>query len=150
MQKQVVVTGWFLWQQNIHCLLFWGGWGCTGGSQASAYMYIQFNNGIASAEEYPYQGNDTYSCRFNAHAVVGTTTGYTRIPQGNETLLMDIVAAVGPVAFGIDASLTSFATYSSGVYFEPNCPQNLGHSATIIGYGHDNASGLDYWLAKNR
>ena len=113
-------------------------------------MYIQFNNGIASAEEYPYQGNDTYSCRFNAHAVVGTTTGYTRIPEGNETLLMDIVAAVGPVAFGIDASLTSFATYSSGVYFEPNCPQNLGHSATIIGYGHDNASGLDYWLAKNR
>lgn len=113
-------------------------------------MYIQFNNGIASAEDYPYQGNDTYSCRFHAYDVVGTTTGYTRIPQGNETLLMDIVAAVGPVAFGIDASFKSFATYSSGVYFEPNCPQNLGHSAVIIGYGHDNASGLDYWLAKNR
>lgn len=113
-------------------------------------MYIKFNNGISSSEEYPYQGNDSFSCRFKASSVVGTTTGYTRIPRGNETLLKDIVAAVGPVAFGMDASLASFSSYSTGVYFEPKCPQNLGHSATIIGYGHDDASGLDYWLVKNR
>ena len=74
---------------------------------------------------------------------------YTRIPRGNETLLKNILAA-GPVAFGMDASLTLFSSYSSGVYFEPNCPQNIGHSATIIGYGHDDVSGLDYWLVKNR
>ena len=49
----------------------------------------------------------------------------------------------------MDASMESFGSYSSGVYYEPKCPQNLGHSATIIGYGYDNASGLDYWLVKN-
>ena len=112
-------------------------------------MYIKFNNGISRTENYPYQGNDVFNCRYNETHSIGTTTGYVRIPRGNETLLKNIVAEVGGVAFGMDASMESFGSYSSGVYFEPKCPQNLGHSATIIGYGHDEASGLDYWLVKN-
>lgn len=112
-------------------------------------MYIKYNNGIDSTEGYPYQAKDIYRCRYNASATVGTTTGYTRIPKGNETLLRDVVADRGAVAFGMDGSLDSFATYSSGVYYEENCPESMDHSATIVGYGHDNATGLDYWLVKN-
>lgn len=126
-----------------------GSYGCLGGSQASSYMYIKYNNGIDSTEGYPYQARDIYRCRYNASASVGTTTGYTRIPKGNETLLRDVVAVKGAVAFGMDGSLDSFATYSYGVYYDANCPSSLDHSATIVGYGHDNATNMDYWLVKN-
>lgn len=43
-----------------------------------------------------------------------------------------------------------FLTYTSGVY---TCPSNGnllgGHSVSIIGYGTDSASGMDYWLVRN-
>lgn len=31
----------------------------------------------------------------------------------------------------------------------PQCKYNLNHEVTIVGWGHDSKSGLDYWLVKN-
>jgi len=39
-----------------------------------------------------------------------------------------------------------------GVYSSdkcPNTPNKVNHAVLAVGYGHDEASGKDYWLVKN-
>jgi len=40
-------------------------------------------------------------------------------------------------------------SYSSGVYYHVTGAVEGGHAVKIIGWGHDDASGLDYWLVAN-
>lgn len=101
-----------------------GNWGCDGGSQGSAYSYIQ-ENGIESTETYPYEEDlphkEVYPCRFNSSNSIGRISGYTRCRPKNETLLRDLVA-IRPVAFAFDGSLDSFMYYNGGIYDDPKCP----------------------------
>jgi len=119
-------------------------------------MYMQYQPGIASDEDYPYQENvkhaGTYPCRYNSSTSIGATRGYARVKADNETLLKDVVAAVGPVAFAFNASLDSFLFYKNGIYDEPDCAPSFHHSAVIVGYGtqrYKSGKSVDYWLCKN-
>lgn len=67
---------------------------------------------------------------------------------GNETLLKLAVAAIGPIAIAIDASLSSFQNYKSGVYDDSACSSVLNHGMLLTGYGTDPVFG-DYWLIRN-
>lgn len=47
---------------------------------------------------------------------------------------------------------SSFQFYSSGIYNDPLCPtqiSRLDHVVLIVGFGTDNKTNQDYWLAKN-
>lgn len=50
---------------------------------------------------------------------------------------------------GVDGSLFSFLSYSSGVYNDPDCSNDLNHAMLLVGFGTDNVTGLDYWLLRN-
>jgi len=39
--------------------------------------------------------------------------------------------------------------YASGVYYHRTGGVMGGHAVKILGWGHDAASGLDYWLCAN-
>lgn len=115
-----------------------------------AYNYMLSNKGIEIEETYPYQGNDNLGCRYNSSNSVGSPSTYVFVSAGNETLLKNVVAEVGPVAVGIDASHESFFSYSKGVYYEPLCSSvYINHAVLVVGYGTD-PDGEDYWLIKNR
>jgi hypothetical protein len=91
-----------------------GNFGCRGGNMAAAFMYIQFQPGIASIASYPYENqnsDDEFQCRYNRETSIGTVKGYGRIKQNDEVTLKNVVAAVGPVAFSFNGSLNSFLFY---------------------------------------
>ena len=70
-----------------------------------------------------------------------------RVPQGNETALMDAVYEMPAMAV-IDASHVSFQLYRSGIYNEPACQSTrLDHAVQVVGYG--SMDGKDYWICKN-
>ena len=48
-------------------------------------------------------------------------SGYVNVTSRDENALRVAIAQNGPVAVGIDASHRSFAFYSFGVYYEPQC-----------------------------
>lgn len=79
------------------------------------YMYVQYQPGISDSNNYPYQENEQhsslYKCRYNGSSSVAAISGYGRILPGNETLLRDVVASVGPVAFAMNGDLDSFVLY---------------------------------------
>ena len=120
-----------------------------GGSQEIAYEYIRGTRGISSAAKYPYKARDNLQCTYNSTFSVASIMSYTLIPPRNETLLKQAVAAIGPISISIDASLSSFQSYKSGVYNDAACSNTtINHGMLIVGYGTDPVGG-DYWLIKN-
>ena len=51
------------------------------------------------------------TCQYDKSKVVGTCTGHSDIPTGNEVALATAVATVGPISVAIDASQFSFQLY---------------------------------------
>jgi cathepsin L len=76
--------------------------------------------------------------------------GIKGVLSGNEYELAKAVAFVGPVSVAIDASQPSFQLYSSGVYYDSSCGSvPYKHAVTVVGYGKDAVTGMDYYIAKN-
>jgi C1A family cysteine protease len=124
---------------------------CDGGDAWAGIGHVVDAGGIAKATEYQYLGQDDY-CRENSQSLSGggKFKGYARVPQYNDTALMEAVYSRGPVAVSLDASQDSFTFYSSGVYYDTNCmwkPEDLDHSQLLVGYGTEEAG--DYWIVKN-
>lgn len=112
-----------------------------------AYQYIIDNKGIATEKAYLYQ-SQTRHCKYNKDERGASITGYIDLPSGNETILQEAVAFIGPISVAIDASHLSFQFYESGIYEEPNCnSQVLNHGVLVVGYGREEDQ--DYWIVKN-
>lgn len=122
--------------------------GCGGGYMTKAFEWVNENQGIDSEEAYPYTGQDG-QCAYNATGMSAKCRGYKEIPEGNEYALTKAVAKVGPVSIGIDATLSSFAFYKKGVYYDPNCnKEDINHAVLAVGYGVT-PKGKKYWIVKN-
>ena len=84
-------------------------------NQINYQLFQLFQLGLNSNSSYPYQEdvvhNKTYSCRYDRTSLIGTTTGYAKIDSGNETLLRDVIAKVGPVSVSMKADLSTFLFY---------------------------------------
>jgi C1A family cysteine protease len=126
-----------------------GNWGCGGGDMKTVYEFIKGKgHGINSAQSYRYKGQDNYACAYNPQKSVATIEDYVEVETGNETLLMQALAHVGPLAIAVDASSDTFQNYHGGVYNDPACSTKINHAVVLVGYGIDHIGG-EYWLVRN-
>jgi cathepsin L len=134
-------------QNLVDCSGSYGNQGCNGGIMDKAFQYIKENDGIDTEASYPYTAEDG-SCKFKSSEIGATDAGFVDVTQGDEDKLKEAVATIGPCSIAIDASVSSFQLYQSGVYDEPQCSStSLDHGVLVAGYGSLN--GVDYWLVKN-
>jgi len=133
-------------QQLMDCSEQYGNHGCQGGLMDNAFKYV-IDNGLCSEEDYPYQGTDG-DCQSNQCTKIVQIDNYSDIEPNNEKVLMRAVAQQ-PISVAIQANLTSFRFYKSGVYQDPDCGDLLDHGVLIVGYGTDVENNLDYWIVKN-
>jgi len=138
-------------QNLVDCSQSQGNEGCEGGLMDDAFKYIIANGkgGIDTESSYPYTA-ETGTCHFSASNCGSTVTAYTDVTSGSETDLLTAVA-MAPVSVAIDASQPSFQSYTSGVYYEPECSSTqLDHGVLAVGWGMEGGeSGEAYWLVKN-
>eukprot|EP01132_Coremiostelium_polycephalum_P008356 gene8356-10263_t len=136
-------------QQNlVDCTFSYGNRGCIGGWYDTCYDYIIKNNGIDTAESYPYNVK-VGECQFKEENVGATMTSYNIIKEGDENAIAEVVQNVGIVNFAFYSSEKSFQFYKGGIYNDKNCRKdNPDHGATIIGLGVD-YQGNEYWYCKN-
>lgn len=96
----------------------------------SAFEYIKVNNGLMLSEDYSL-GEVQYPCKFNSSKEAVQLQDYVFLPSGDEELLKDAVAALGPIAVGMDGSQNNFFTYEGGIYLDESCTYNLNHAVLI-------------------
>jgi len=135
--------------------------GCDGGSVV-AYMDWMIQ-GRHNQEEagYPYTSGKSgthYKCRENAsnwhetaHVSDMSIFWYT------DELNMESLLRINPVSAGVHVS-SNWNSYGGGVLEDafccnvaddPDCVYSMNHHVLVVGYGHDEHSGLDFWLIKN-
>jgi cathepsin L len=135
-------------QMLVDCSRSAGNQGCNGGIRAATYTWIKSNGGIQKEADYPYKAKDM-ACVQDKSKFVMTVVGATDLPNGNEVRLKEVIGTIGPMGTGVYV-LADFQRYSSGVYYNSNCPrQSTNHAVFITGYGTDASSGMDYWVIKN-
>jgi len=55
----------------------------------------------------------------------------------------------GPIACGIAVTEDLYHNYTHGVYYDVTNNTDIDHDISVVGYGHDEESGWDYWLVRN-
>ena len=132
-------------QMLTDCSRNYGNNGCRGGLMDNAFKYVIDNGGLCTEKEYPYIGNDSICLQNQCNNVVKINS-YTDVKPNDESILKRAVA-IGPVSVAIQANVSSFRFYKSGVYQDPECGDQLDHGVLVVGYGTD--QDLDYWIVKN-
>lgn len=125
-------------------------YGCNGGYEQYAFMYIE-KNGLVLDSCYPYTSGNGQTGTCLTDKVIGCPVKH--MGKAGSTQQITTVEAIkvqvntfGPVSTGFRV-YQDFMAYKSGVY-TPVSTQYLGlHAVKILGYG--NEGGLDYWLIAN-
>jgi cathepsin L len=124
---------------------------CEGSSANVSNIYYKliklFNGDVDSEASYPTTGKCDGICHFTKSGTAAQIEQYVENTSGDEKILHKLLQ-YGPVTAAIDAGLTSFQIYTSGIYEDPDCKAaDVDHVVLIVGYGSED--GNDYWIARN-
>jgi len=134
-------------QQLVDCTSAYGNYGCNGGLMEPTFTYIR-QYGIELNSSYQYTASDG-TCKYQATLTVADCNGYKTVTRNDEKSLEHHVANDGVIAVAVDAGLSSFHFYKSGIYYDAACSAaRLNHAVNAVGYGAD-SGGHKYWYIRN-
>jgi len=126
-----------------------GDGGCKGATAELAFQYVQEHGLSAEGSYRGYLSGGDGKCRASQdrRQKITRATGWDRLPENKLGNLLEAVAHRGPVVVSVDAS--GWNSYGGGVYH--GCPTDatVNHAVVAVGFGSDEASGMDYWLIRN-
>jgi len=135
-------------QQILDCSGQFGNEGCYGGMPDMSFEYLE-NVGMYSDLEYPWVASQ-WTCRepwSGAPVEVPHILSYAYAP--NEAALQARLA-LQPVIVALSTdTVQAFRFYYEGVFSDKQCGEELDMLMLVVGYGHDAASGKDFWRLKN-
>ena len=114
------------------------------------------NKGVINSD-YPYKGTKQ-TCKSDKTKYADfTVTGYKKLGSSwstwsavDEDEVKEFLYQTGPLAIALNAD--PLQTYTSGILdlTSTKCPSSgINHAVTLVGYGVDSSSGLNYWIVKN-
>mmetsp|Transcript_18865 Transcript_18865/g.13681 ORF Transcript_18865/g.13681 Transcript_18865/m.13681 type:complete len:337 (-) Transcript_18865:42-1052(-) len=118
--------------------------GCSGGHYMYGFKYA-ISNKMTLEKDYPYQEDDSYSCRASGKTSYATISSYKEITTNSESALVSSIGTA-PTSVAIQANQLHFQSYTSGI-LDSNCGTNLDHAVLAVGYG--TSGGQDYYKVKN-
>jgi len=140
----------------------WSAFGCMGAWPQAYFDYLNKVGQLTQKEAgYPYMSGSTnmvYDCNpidnnYNKRAHV---TGQHNVWFPAEEDMKKMVL-INPVATAVRATW-NWSSYGGGLLedylccdaaFDEYCVNRMTHEVLVVGYGHDEDEGLDYWLIKN-
>jgi cathepsin L len=119
--------------------------GCNGGSIDATFDYV-ISNGIAPLSSYAYSGV-AGTCNNNVPKSKVVVKSYEYVNKGDTNDLYTKLLK-GPVSVGIDASVSDFQSYASGIYNPTGCSStNLDHAVLVVGWNGEGPT--PYWIVRN-
>jgi len=138
-------------QQLVDCAGDFENHGCQGGLPSHAFEYIKYAGGIEDELDYPYRGFNG-QCKFEKAKVhVTVPFGSYNITEGDEKGLQESLFTAGPISVAFEVA-SDFFQYRSGIYESTKCrntTDKVNHAVLAVGFGHDAAKNVDYWIVKN-
>lgn len=134
-------------QNLVDCVTL--SFGCNGGNPSYAITYVTYiqSGQFNSEQDYPYKAVGG-TCSYDSSKAIGKVTSYHSVFFHSESDLLSKLVNYGPVSVAIDASQTSFNSYSGGIYQDSSCSSwFLDHAVACVGYGSEN--GTNYWIVRN-
>ncbi|CAB0018220.1 unnamed protein product [Nesidiocoris tenuis] len=129
-------------QQLVDCSVFTGNLGCNGGSFKNTLRYVELA-GLMTNEDYPYNAKQNF-CKYTPFKEHVRIKNWKVLPARDEEALKAALVEVGPLAVSVNASPHTFQLYHSGVYDDPECPDDtLNHAMLLVGYTPS------AWILKN-
>ena len=131
--------------------------GCNGGLMQYAFNWLKSNGGIMYDNDYPYTGVEG-TCKSDKSKYADfKVTGYKKLGSTwqtwscvDEEEIKEFLYETGPLAVALNADYLS--SYIGGIvdYTASQCPYSgINHAVTMVGYGTDGTSNMDYWIIKN-
>lgn len=111
-----------------------------------SFEYLKTSK-IMQASVYPYTAT-LGSCKYNPSQGIASTTSYVNLPKWSPSALMTAVAQQ-PTTVAVNSNSAEIFFYRGGIIVPSRCTSSVNHAVLAVGYGHDNATGLDYWIIKN-
>eukprot|EP01062_Namystynia_karyoxenos_P002641 TRINITY_DN10934_c0_g1_i1.p1 TRINITY_DN10934_c0_g1~~TRINITY_DN10934_c0_g1_i1.p1 ORF type:complete len:476 (+),score=111.93 TRINITY_DN10934_c0_g1_i1:67-1494(+) len=134
--------------------------GCDGGNPEGAFMYLMQNTQgrIATEAAYPYtevhcsvdRGCQADACKYSPSMATGAQIkSHVAIPNDDaaEQAMLVALQDKGPVAVGVSSE--AWQHYSGGILTDCGTEPTVDHGVTLVGYGHEKGSGMQYWTIKN-
>jgi len=123
-------------QQLVDCSRKYGNDGCDGGLMNQAFQFV-IDNGIESEAQYPYKARDQACKSKVGDFKIGH---FVNVPEKSSGALAS-ACDQQPIAVAIEAD--EIMDYSSGIFADKNCGDQLDHGVLLVGYT------ADYWIVKN-
>ncbi|EDM12495.1 cathepsin W [Rattus norvegicus] len=139
--------------------------GCNGGFVWDAYITVLNNSGLASEEDYPFQGHQKpHRCLADKYRKVAWIQDFTML-SSNEQVIAGYLAIHGPITVTINMKLLQY--YQKGVIkaTPSTCdPHLVNHSVLLVGFGKEKGGmqtgtllshsrkprrSTPYWILKN-
>jgi cathepsin B len=130
-------------------------YGCGGGFIQNAWVYLE-NYGTVSEECNPYTSGTTGVDGACLKACANKQDDFTKYKCKSKTRVLAAtpdqikteIYRAGPMETRFDV-YEDFMSYKGGVYQTTSTVKKGGHAIKILGWGHDQPSGLNYWLCAN-
>jgi len=137
-------------QQVIDCSegVIGGNDGCDNGYIDKTITYAK-DKGMMSTADYGYKGFE-WDCNYDANKLTPVRpTGFVQLQAKNATAYKAALND-GPIAVLVDADNMAFKYYQSGILNSDRCGTDRAeHAVMLVGWGVDNATSLEYFIAKN-
>lgn len=132
-------------QQLVDCSLLYGNHGCNGGLMDHAFNYVHAK-GLTTEENYPYVAHHQKCDKDAVSKKVAHISKHHDVHKNHQT---DLKSASAGRVVSVAIQANAIMSYTGGVFKNGGCGTNLNHGVTLVGYGHDETSGYDFWLVKN-
>lgn len=150
-ESSLIPTGRLSAQNLIDCA--GSGIGCTKQVAQTAFEYlVGHQQPLYTETDYPNNNKlATQGMCVPPTTTTGTPislTAYSRIDNPDDNTIMQYVSAQYPVVIEYDPTSFDFMHYKSGIFQQPYT-KGGSHYMTVIGYGTDTTTNLNYWLVLN-
>jgi len=131
-------------QMFLDCETRYPAMGCNGGNSAITMMWTE-TNGVVTEDRMPYRATSGNTCYWSKYSSIFFNKDMEDVPKDDNE---EMIAAIDRQPISIAVAAEKFMHYSSGLFNDWSCGNELDHAILAVGYGKTTGDQM-YYKVKN-